>query len=238
MDLDLRVESIVNDPSGRDALIHEYKPFILKCASDCSKHYITDADDEWSIALMAFAEALEKYSRREGHFLSFAKLVIRRRLYDYFDANQKFRSEISVSPSMFSGEAEDEEDVTDVYLQVKERLVCEPETSAADEIEYANSVFSSYGFSFYDLTTCSPKAEKTKKSCAKAAAYILKNPILVGEMRQSHQLPMKIISDNTGVPRKVLERHRKYIIAAVELLSGEYPCLAEYLRPIREELNK
>jgi RNA polymerase sigma factor len=44
-----------------------------------------------------------------------------------------------------------------------------------------------------------------------------------------------MIEKNTNVPRKILERHRKYIIAAIEILSGEYPYLADYLRYIREE---
>jgi RNA polymerase sigma factor len=44
-----------------------------------------------------------------------------------------------------------------------------------------------------------------------------------------------MIEKNTHVPRKILERHRKYIIAAIEILSGEYPYLADYLRYIREE---
>ncbi|MEG0876451.1 MAG: RNA polymerase subunit sigma [Oscillospiraceae bacterium] len=238
LELDLRVTEIRSDPQSREDFIREYKPFILKCASDCAKHYVTDSDDEWSIALSAFDEALDKFSRGEGHFLSFAKLVIRRRLYDYFDANQKFRSEVSVSPSVFSGEAEDEEECSEVLLQVKKGLVQEPEPSAVEEIQAANAIFAAYGFSFFELSAVSPKAEKTKAACARAAAYLLKNPILMNELHSSRQLPIKILEKNTGIPRKILERHRKYIIAAVELLWGDFPRLAEYLRPIREELNK
>ncbi|MEG1988230.1 MAG: sigma factor [Oscillibacter sp.] len=236
--LDARAAGLAGDPVGQEALIRKYKPFILKCASDCSKRYITDSDDEWSIALQAFVEAMEQYKKEEGAFLSFAKLVIRRRLYDYFDANKKYGNEISVSPALFSGENEDEEEGSEVILQVRERLRYAPESTAADEIEAANGVFADYGFSFFDLTSCSPKAEKTKAACTKAAVYLLQNPMLISELRKTRQLPMKIVEKNAGVPRKILERHRKYIIAVVELLSGEYPFLADYLRPIREELNK
>ncbi len=49
-------------------------------------------------------------------------------------------------------------------------------------------------------------------------------------------LPVKILEKNTKVPRKIIERHRKYIIAAIVILSGEYLELAEYLRYIREEM--
>ena len=69
-------------------------------------------------------------------------------------------------------------------------------------------------------------------------AFIYKNPLLLKELRSSKQLPIKIIEQNVKVPRKIIERHRKYIVAAVEILSGEYPYLAEYMCDIRKELNK
>ncbi|MEG1782722.1 MAG: RNA polymerase sigma-I factor [Oscillospiraceae bacterium] len=238
IDLDLRVGTVADNPTEREKIIREYKPFILKCASDSAKRYITDSDDEWSIALQAFSEAIDKYKSDEGHFLSFAKLVIRRRLYDYFDLNQKYGNEISVAPAMFSGEIEEEEELSEVYLQVKKNLSYTETSTVAEEISAAGEVFAQYGFSFFDLTSCSPKAEKTKISCTKAAVYMIKNPILVTEMKRTKQLPMKIIEENAQVPRKILDRHRKYIIAVVEIFYGEYPSLADYLRPIREELKR
>ncbi|MEG1878664.1 MAG: sigma factor [Pseudoflavonifractor sp.] len=236
--LDAEAMRAAEDPDCRENLMRQYKPFILKCASDCAKRYVTDSDDEWSIALSGFSEAIDRYSSQEGGFLAFAKLVIRRRLYDYFDANQKYRREIPVAPAMFSGETEDDQEATEVLAQVKAQLTYAPDHTAADEIAAANAVFADYGFCFFDLTNCSPKAEKTKAACTAAAVYMLKNPILVGELRTSRQLPMKIIEQNAGVPRKILDRHRKYIIAVVEMLSGEYPYLADYLQPIRKELSR
>ncbi|MEG1773263.1 MAG: RNA polymerase subunit sigma, partial [Oscillospiraceae bacterium] len=191
LELDARAAGIAGDPDDREELIRQYKPFILKCASDCAKRYITDSDGEWSIALQAFSEALDKYRQEEGPFLSFAKLVIRRRLCDYFDANKKYGREISVAPALFGGEPEDDEAVTEVYLKMRESLVCEEDTTIADEIGAANEVLADYGFSFFDLTACSPKAEKTKAACAKAVVCLLQTPILVGEMRRNRQLPIK-----------------------------------------------
>ena len=67
---------------------------------------------------------------------------------------------------------------------------------------------------------------------------MIKNPILTSEMKVKRQLPLNIIQKNTKAPRKLLERHRKYILAAVEIMSGDYPYLANYMRYIREELEK
>ncbi len=52
-------------------------------------------------------------------------------------------------------------------------------------------------------------------------------------MRQTRTLSVSIIEKNVPVPRKILERHRKYIVTAVEILSGDYPYLSEYLAFIK-----
>jgi RNA polymerase sigma factor len=45
---------------------------------------------------------------------------------------------------------------------------------------------------------------------------------------------MKELVSATGISRKILDRHRRYIIAAVEILSGDYPLLAEYMQFIKD----
>lgn len=212
--------------------------FILKCASSAVHRYVTKSDDEWSIALMAFSKAVGDYSEEKGSFMSFAELVIRRKLIDYLRTQSKYRAEISVSPSVFDSGTEEENEDAAIKAAVSEKIAVEPDNSVQLEIEAANQTFASYGFSFFDLTTCSPKAEKTKISCAKAVAYIIRNPIILNSMRKDKFLPIKLIEQNSGVPRKVLERHRKYIIAAAEIMTGDYPCLSGYMRFIREELEK
>ena len=95
-----------------------------------------------------------------------------------------------------------------------------------------------FGFTFFDLPECSPKTNRTKKACAKAVVYILKTPALQASMHATNMLPIKIIQKNTNLPRKLLERHRKYIIAASEIMTGNYPCLSEYMHFIKKELEK
>ncbi len=86
-----------------------------------------------------------------------------------------------------------------------------------------------------DLTECSPKAEKTRKACARALSYLVRSPVMISEMRESKLFPLKMTEINTGVPRKILERHRKYLIVAAEILSGDYPYLSDYLSFVKEE---
>lgn len=152
-------------------------------------------------------------------------------------SKSRYASEVSVNPSLFNTDVQDEEEYF-MQSEIAKKISIVEDNSIKMEITLINDVFSGYGFSFMDLTECSPKSEKTKRSCAKVVAYLIKNPIITSEIKIKKQLPLNIIEKNTKVPRKLLERHRKYIIAAVEIMSGDFPNLAGYMGYIRQELNR
>lgn len=234
-EIDTLAVNAKNDENLMNKLITKYENFILKCASAAARSYISKSDDEWSIALAAFTEAVRNYSSEKGSFLNFAELVIRRRIIDYIRSKSRYAPEVLVKPSLFESETEEEEDYL-LQSEIAKKVSAEEDNSLKMEIYLINEVFSDYGFTFMDLADCSPKAEKTKKACAKVVAYMVKNPILISEMKIKRQLPLNLIEKNTKIPRKLLERHRKYIVAAVEIMAGDYPHLAGYMRYIREEL--
>lgn len=237
-ELDYFVLEAAKDEAKLNELISQNEFHILKCASTVTHHYVTKSDDEWSVALLAFVQAVKSYELNKGSFIKFSELVIKRRLIDYIRSQGKYNSEVSVNPIILDGEQDISEDDVSIRLAVTNEIAQEAKTDIKYEIEAANAIFLQYGFSFFDLTTCSPRARKTKAACSKAVSFLLHNPIIINEIRSTKMLPIKIIEKNVEVPRKILERHRKYIIAAVEILSGEFPNLAEYLRYIREETNK
>ena len=209
--------AVAHDDEKLSEFIKQYEFFIINTASKTAKHYISKSDDEWAIALTAFSDAVKKYEYERGSFISFAELIIRNSLIDYYRVQGKRSKEIQVE-------------------QIEDEAIVEyNDNNLKLEIEAITQVLKSYNFSFMDLVGCSPKATKTKIACAKAVSYIIKNPLLMNEMQVSKQLPIKIIEKNIDIPRKIIERHRKYIIAAVEILYGEYPYLSEYLSYIRKE---
>lgn len=119
-----------------------------------------------------------------------------------------------------------------------EKMAESAASGAAEEIEAANGLFRAYGFSFYDLGKCSPRAEKTRKGCAAAVAALLHTTVLFAELRHTHTLPIKALAERSGASRKLIGRHRNYIVAAALLLDGEYPVLSEYLQTIRREIAR
>jgi len=230
---ELAVQASKNDDFLAD-FVRKYEHFIAKCAFQSTKRYISKSDDEWSIALIAFSDAVKTYSQDRGSFLHYAETIIKNRLIDYFRTEQTHKLEYSVSPSVFDTEPEEDDGEMAIKISVAEKLVSNEDHSIKYEIEAITKVFQTYGFSFYDLAECSPKSLKTKAACRQAVLYILDHKILMDELKQTKQLPIKILQNYTGLPRKLLEHHRKYIIAAMEILSGEYPHLAEYVSFIRK----
>ncbi|HSL93617.1 MAG TPA: barstar family protein [Bacillota bacterium] len=195
----------------------------------------TDSADLWSIALSAFAEAIQGYDRSRGAFYAFAALVIDRRLTDHYRYLRRHRREVSIDPAILQANPGDSDayQATAITRVIIDKLSTESDDRLALEIDAAGLVFSTYGFSFFDLASASPKAEKTKHACALAVSCMLNSPVMLSELRSSRQLPIKILEKRTGVPRKTLERHRKYIVAAIEILDGEFPGLAGYMRHIK-----
>lgn len=200
------------------SFLKKQERFILKTASKISRRFVTQSDDEWSVAIGAFSQAIEKYDYDKGSFLSFAEKIIHQRLVDHYRVKGRHSVEVPVD-----------------FIE-EEAIVETSDNSLKLEIVAMTEVLGDYGIRFMDLVECSPKAEKTRKSCARAVHYMLKNPMLITEMRRTKLFPLKITEKNTKVPRKILERHRKYLIAAVEILYGDYPFLSDYLRHIKEEV--
>ena len=235
-ELEQKVLAAKADEQIFNELVESHKTWMLRVASETTHRYVTDSDDEWSIALMAFSEAVQSYEEGKGSFRGLAAMVIRRRVVDYLRAEGRHADELSVSPAAFE-DGLDEDEAGGVNLQVQQRMAEEADDApgedtaslAREEIAEMQGILQRYGFSFFDLADASPKTEKTKKSCGQAVRTLIATAILMAQMRLKRLLPIKELSEASGVIRKILERHRKYIIAAAEILDGDFPILAGYM---------
>ena len=84
-----------------ERFIEAHEGFILRTASRHAGHTVTRSDDEYSVALMAFYEAVKGYDPAGGPFGAYASLVIGRRLADYYRASHRFDAEVSLAPQTF-----------------------------------------------------------------------------------------------------------------------------------------
>ena len=212
------------DDDAMTALAHKYNLFIIRAASATCRRFVTRHDDEYAIALQAFCDAVRKFDpQADVAFETYAKLLIKNRVIDYLRAESRHAGNLSLEDEMDNGRDFSDDD---------ERERAETQSAAAEEIGRLSAVIAAYGITFSELPEASPKHQATKEACGRAVADLLKHPELTADMRRNHLLPMKILQESCDIPRKTLERHRKYIVTATEVCLGDYPVIAEYLRHI------
>lgn len=227
-------ETVVEAQSGNEETVNSilvsYTPFIKKTASLVCKKYITDQDDEYSIALLAFHEAIIKYENdRNASFLTFAHLLIRRKLIDHI------RKEVRVKEVSF-GMAETDSDEPNLLAKFEHSSSIEhytEEQRASDrreEMQRYGEMLESYGLSFDELVSVSPKHADARQTAIEIAEIIAETEEFNQYVIEKKRLPIKEIEDLVEVSRKTIERQRKYILALVLLLGSDFEVLKEYLK--------
>ena len=221
-----------------ERFIQAHEAFVLRCASRHAGFSVTRSDDEYSVALLAFYEAIKGYDPASGPFGAYASLVIGRRLADHYRSQHRFDAETPLAPQTFDGTVDRESADAAMQQAVAEQMSEAKPVSAQEEIEAANTVFEKYGFAFYDLAASSPKSDKTRRSCAVAVGTLLHSPVLFASMQSAHSLPIKALAQQCGVSARTITRHRDYIVAAALLIDGDYPILCTYLQTMRKEAEQ
>ena len=214
---DTLMSSQNGDTLAREELIRSHKAFIARVSSKICNRYLTwDNDDELSIALLAFNEAIDTFDPHGGaSFYSFVQMVIRRRLVDYFRKEGKHQH-LSLTPL----NPEDEE-LSRYDLDVSQDLFQENENQNvfSEVVENYVRVLSAYKVTLDDLVKISPKHKDSKQTLLRAALTLSNNPHLMEHLKTHKLLPIQELELLTGLKRKVLEKGRKYLIALALILS-------------------
>lgn len=212
-------------------LLSSYTPFMKKTASFVCKRYITEQDDEYSIAMFAFHEAIEHFELgKNASFLTFAHLLIRRKLIDYIRKESR-RKEISLGQMLT-----DDDDHLDAFSSLESSQSFEQFTAAqqAEErrlqiVAYEN-LLKPYGLSFMELVKVSPSHEDSRQTAIQIAQIIVETDEFYEIVKTKKKLPMKELEELVEVSRKTIERQRKYIIAIVILLKSDLHYIKDYLK--------
>lgn len=215
----------------RDDLIDQYKPFIAKTVSQVCKRYINETDDEFSIGLIAFNEAIEKYSTEKGSsLLSFAELIIKRRVIDFIrkeSRQQTLKLDLTLN--------DDEETIQNKYevdASVEEFQKHFEQEQRKDEIIHYQTVLEQFNLSFDDLVDNSPKHADARENAMKVANIVIQHQELKSILFDKKRLPIKDIENIADVSRKTIERNRKYIIAICIIMASDYLYLKDYVKGV------
>lgn len=219
------------DQTVQDYLLKAYQPFIAKSVSEVCKRYIDpNRDDEFSIGLSAFNEAILAYSPDRGSsFLSFAKLVVKRKVIDYIRFTQKGPVTTSLDETY---DVEQMENPTEIIAVNKAYQLEQDAWQRKEEIIDFKEKLQEFKLTLTDLTKASPKHRDARDSAVHTARVLFEDPELRAYVWEKKKLPMKELVKQVDVSKKTLERNRKFIIAIFIVLSEDFIYLKDYLKGV------
>lgn len=225
-----RVYLAKGDMTAADDLISDYLPFIKAQVTKIMKRPLNiNQDDEYSIAMIAFHEAVNGYSKTRGSFLNYAAMLIRNRIIDHWRKNNRHNQVISLNTPINEDASTLEESIPDNEYQ-EENLVIREATK--EEILELSQQMTEFGVSLTDVAESSPKQERTLNSCKEVIAYAKNNEEIMEEFLRTKRLPLSKMLSGVDVPRKTIERHRKYIVALLLIYSNGYEIIRGHLAEV------
>ena len=225
-----QVYAAKEDVRAADQLIRAYLPFIKAETAKCLKRPpIEGQDDELSIAMMAFHEAIGGYSRIRGSFLKYAAMLIRSRLVDYSRREQRHSRVISLDAPIGEEDAVLGETLADDRDPHEETALRD---STRAEIEELTRQMQEFGISLSDVADNCPKQQRTLDACRRALEYAKGSPELLEDLLKTKRLPIGQLATGSGVERKTLERHRKYMVSLLLIYTNGYEIIRGHLKQV------
>jgi RNA polymerase sigma factor len=228
-DLVGRVQAARTDPEAADALIRQYMGFIrAETAKFIKRAPIDGQDEELSIAMLAFYEAILGYEQNRGAFLSYASRGIRNRMIDHYRKEKKHAKVISLHAPL----QDEDDDISklDRLEDPKNEIEASHRRAAArEEIEEFERKLGEFGITFSEVADNCPRQERTLASCQRVLAAAKLHPEIFDILLESKKLPISSLAEKSGTDKKTLERHRKYLIAVLLAFTNGYEIIRGHL---------
>jgi len=219
------------DSEAADKFIKQYVPFVKAETSKFTAHSIFGNEDEYSIALFAFYEALMSFNPNKGAFFSFARTAIRNRLIDYSRKENKHTMVVSLNEKVNEDEDKTlEETIKDDRNEIEEFVI---RSAAKVEMEEFSTNLAEYGLTLSDIADNCPKQERTFTACMKVLDYAISNPTIFDHLLLTKKLPISTLVKGAGVDKKTLERQRKYLLGILLAYTNGFEIIRGHL-----DLNK
>ena len=216
------------DSRKADELISAYMPFIKSETAKFLKRPPLSDDDELSIAMFAFYEAIRNYSKLRGSFLKFAALQIKNRLIDNYRKEKRNKGQISLDSS------DDEKNELIDTIQDEHNVYEENEIREAtkQEIDELSAQMLEFGISMSDVAENSPRQKRTLEICQKAVCFARNNPDILDDFLRTKRVPIGKLAKGANVERKSLERHRRYLVAVLLICTNGYEIMRGHIMQV------
>lgn len=212
------------EPQATEEFIEKHIPFIISCISKFTGRYVSiENDDEYSIGMMAFVEAIEKYKESRGDFYAFSRLVIESRLKNFFEKENKHSKNKSIEDYKERGtdlvdnlEDHDKDDLNREFT--------------INEIKKLKEEIDDFGFGFEELVNEAPKHKDTREKAIDISEKSSREKDITDFMFVKKRLPIKNMSDRFNVSEKVIRKSKLFIITVIIILFRGYRNLKLWIK--------
>ena len=204
--------------------IQENIPFIVKTTSSFLGRYVcTDNDEEFSVALIAFNEAIERYNEERGNFWSFAKLVIESRLKNHLQKNSRLEAATSI------------EELTEAGMQIHDENVKVGKTTSdlRDEIMAFKEELGLFGITFEILVKESPKHKDTRDRAIEIGYKVSEDEVIIEKVYAKRRLPIRDVSRRFEITEKIIKRSKTFILSTAVLFFKKYTNLIIWIKGVK-----
>lgn len=226
-----RIETAKNDNAELERLIAEYLPFIKKTVNDAGDLGM-EYDDRLSLAMLSFMNSVKQYQANRGNFLAFAAACIRNRLID--ESRKQIKHSGKVIPLLTT----DKDGQTDEKALTRASIEAFDQKQEQENLTYELDAFSQqlgkYNISFKDLPQICPKQARARTQCIELGRFVANNAEMLKNLLIQHRLAQSELAKKFELSEKTIEKHRKYIVTIVIILTGEYPFIRAFLPQYKE----
>ena len=110
--------------------------------------------------------------------------------------------------------------------------------AAQEEIMAFAQELGQYGLKLTDIDENCPKQERTLSACHRVLSCAREHPAFLARLTATGKLPIAALSAESGVERKTMERHRKYLVALLLAFTNGFEIIRGHLRqmahPVKE----
>jgi len=225
--LNARVLKAQEDGTEFEALVRDYRPYILSELRRNTGARFTDTSHDWyDTALLGFYEAVQKFNPARGNFLSFSRTIIRVRLADDFRRESRQNETTS-----WEDDSSERKSLLDTLAMDRYRAQ-EHDSAARLEIEQFVQELSEWNITLQDVYRDCPRHRKRRENVKQMVRLLLADEPIIQAIVTTLKLPLNEICARFGgsSSRKELEKSRRYIIACLVISLGEYDVLRGYIQ--------
>ena len=225
-----RIETAKHDNGELERLIADYLPFIKRIVNDAGTMGM-EYDDRLSLAMLSFMSSVKQYAAERGGFLAFTAACIRNRLIDESRKQKKYSEKII---PLFSEEETQTSDKLMDKASVDAFTMDQERENLSLEIDAFSERLGEYNISFQELPRICPKQTKARRQCIELGRFAVNNDEIREKMLIHRRLAQSELALRFGLSEKTIEKHRKYIVTIILLLSGDYPHIRAFLPQYKE----